>query len=79
MAVLVVCYFDDDPQSKMKVLLCPHNFLHCKSGKRFWCSRASNSEASSLIWLEIDFVRDFMHILVTHKFENDPFKMKVPS
>ena len=37
-------------------------------------SRACNSEANSLIWPKIELIRDFMHVLFTFKFEEDPVK-----
>ena len=39
--------------------------------------RASNSEASGLIWPLIEFVQDFMTVFVTRKFEGDLIKNEV--
>ena len=40
-------------------------------------SRASNSEVNSLIWPEFEVILDFMVILVTCKFDEDPIKSDV--
>ena len=40
-------------------------------------SSASNSVVNSLIWQEIKLLRDFMAVLVTCKFDEDPIKKEV--
>ena len=43
-------------------------------GDFFLKSRTHNSEMSCLIWLKFEFVQDFMPVLITCKFEEDPIK-----
>ena len=43
----------------------------------FFHSRASNSKVNSLIWPKINHVQDFMAVLVTRKFDEDPIKNEV--
>ena len=38
--------------------------------------RESYSETNSQIWSVFDLLRDFVHVLVICKFEEDPFKIK---
>ena len=42
--------------------------------KDFHHSRASNSKVNGPIWSEIEFIRDFMLVLVTNKFNKDLIK-----
>ena len=72
-AALVICKFDDDP-SKNEGTVVPT--LHYKShdGENFYHSMASNSTASSPIWPQIELVHDFMSVLLTCKFDDDPIK-----
>ena len=37
-------------------------------------SRASNSKVTGQIWSDYELVRDFMPVLVTRKFDDDPIK-----
>ena len=50
----------------------------CSGQKVKYCvfrhSRASNTRVNSPIWPEFEFIRDFMAILVTCKFEDDSIK-----
>ena len=43
----------------------------------FHHSRASNSEVNGPIWPEIELVRDFMAVLVTCKYDEDPIRNEV--
>ena len=36
--------------------------------------RANNSKVTDPIWLEFELVREFMPVLVTSKFDEDPIK-----
>ena len=47
------------------------------SQKVFRFSRASNSEVERSIWPEFERVRDFMLVLFTGKFDDDPIQNKV--
>ena len=40
----------------------------------FWSSRARNSKVTDSIRPEFELVRDFMPVLVTNKFDEDPIK-----
>ena len=44
-------------------------FSHYKSMGFFRRSRAANSLVSGPIWPKFEFVRDFMHVLVTYKYK----------
>ena len=61
-------------RSKLKALAWRDGY-----SQNFHHSRASDSEVSSLIPPEIKLVRDFMPVLVTSKFDEDPIKMKSAS
>ena len=72
----VTCKFDEDPV-KMKALssdrvnnIFPIISLWGKSCR----SRASNSKANSPIWPNVELIRDFMTVLVTCKFKENPSK-----
>ena len=43
-------------------------------GKMFCHSRASNSKMNNPIWPKIKFAQDFMPVLITCNFEEDPIK-----
>ena len=45
-------------------------------GANFRHSRASNSEVDSLIWPKFKFIWEFMAVLATCKFDEDPIKIK---
>ena len=47
------------------------NFLHCKYGKIFQCSRASNLKSNSPIWLDIKLNQNFIPRFVTCNFDQD--------
>ena len=50
-------------------------FSHYKSMENFLRrSRAANSVVSGPIWPKFELVRDFMHVLVTCKYETDRIK-----
>ena len=51
-----------------------HHFLHYKSMGKFQCSRANNSKVNNPIWPKFKFIRAFMPVLVTRKFDKDPIK-----
>ena len=59
-------------ESKRKALAWRHRFP-----QNFRHSRASNSEVNGPIRPELELVWDFMPVLVTSKFDEDPIKMKM--
>ena len=58
-------------QSKMKSLSSGQHFL-----KSMGPSRAGYSHANSQNWAKIELVLDFMAVLITCKFDEDPIKIK---
>ena len=72
MAVLVTCKFDEDPIK----IECNVEKDNVKYGL-FQHSRASNSDVNSLMWLEVELIRDFMAVLVTCKTDDDWIKGEV--
>ena len=62
-------------QSKMKSLSIGQHFHHYKyMGANFRHSRARNPEVNSLIWPKFELIREFMAVLATCKFDEDPIK-----
>ena len=59
-------------QLKMKALECSQDFSHYGDFSRR--SRADNSAVLGPIWPNFELVRDVMDVLVTCKYEEDPFK-----
>ena len=59
-------------RSKMKSLSCGQCFP-----KSMEYIRASNSQANSWHWAKIKLVQDFMAVLITCQFDEDPIKNKV--
>ena len=51
-----------------------HHFLHYKSMGKFQCSRANNSKVNYPIRPKFKFIRAFMPVLITRKFDKDPIK-----
>ena len=45
-------------------------------GASFRHSMTSNTEVSNLIWPKFEIVREFMAVLATCKFDEDPIKIK---
>ena len=43
-------------------------------GANFRHSRARNPEVNSLIWPKFELIREFMAVLATCKFDEDPIK-----
>ena len=39
-------------------------------------SRASNTEVNSLIWPKFELIREFIAVLTTCKFDEDPIKIE---
>ena len=70
MPVLVTSNFDDDSIETERASM-ETAFSHYKSMGR---SRAANSVVSGPIWLKFELDRDFMHVLVTCKYEKDRIK-----
>ena len=64
-------------RSKVKLLSSRQHCLHCKSGKNFHRSRASNSKENSLIRPEMELIQDFEAVHVTCKFEEHLIKNEV--
>ena len=61
-------------RSKMNELAWRHLFPIISLWKFFSRSRAANSVVSGPIWAKFELVRDFMHVLVTSKYEKDLIK-----
>ena len=59
----------------MKSLSIGQHFHHYKyMGANFRHSRARNPEVNSLIWPKFELIREFMVVLATCKFDEDPIK-----
>ena len=58
-------------RSKMNELAWRHHFPIVSLWEIFRRSRAANSVVSGPIWPQFEFLRDFMHDLVTCKYEKD--------
>ena len=65
--ILVTSNFDDD-SIKNELASMETTFSHYKSMGIFRCSRAANSIVSGPIWPKFKLFRDFMHVLVTCKY-----------
>ena len=61
-------------RSKMNKLAWRHHFPIISLWKFFRCSRAANLIVGGPIWPKFEFVRDFMHVLVTCKYKKDQIK-----
>ena len=71
MPVLVTSKLDEDLIKNERASL-ETPFSHYKSMGNFSdAQRAPNSVGSGPIWRKLEFVRDFMPVLVTCKFEKD--------
>ena len=70
---LVICNFDKDPIKTEHVRLETTFSILYAYGKVLRHSRASNS-AVDRIWQEVEGIRDFMPVLVTCNFYEDPIK-----
>ena len=74
MPVLVTSHFDGDSIKNERASM-ETAFSHYESmGNFFRRSRAANSVVSGLIWPKFELARDFMHVLVTCKYEKDRIK-----
>ena len=73
MPILVTSNFDDD-SIKNELASMETPFSHYKSIANFFCSRATNSVVKGPNWPKFEFVRDFMHVLVTCKYKKDRIK-----
>ena len=62
----------------MKELECSQDFSHYKSGDFSGHSRAANSAVLGPISPNLELVRDFMDVLVTCQYEEDPIKNRGP-
>ena len=49
-------------------------YIHIAPGIKNRCSRANNSKVNNPIWPKFEFVRAFMPVLFTCKFDRDPIK-----
>ena len=64
-------------RSKMKSLSIRQHFHHYKyMGANFRHSRASNTKVNSLIWPKFEPMREFIVVLATCKFDEDPIKIE---
>ena len=64
-------------QSKMKSLSIGQHFHYYKyMGANFQHSRASNTEVNRLIWPKFEFIWEFMAVLATCKFDENPIKIE---
>ena len=63
------CKYDDD-MIKMRALLYTQHFLHCKFMGKIFVAQGQVSPN----WPEIEFLRDFMTVIVTCKFDKDPIE-----
>ena len=64
-------------RSKIKSLSIGQHFHHYKyMGANLRHSRASNTEVNSLIWPKFKLIREFMAVLITCKFDEDPIKIE---
>ena len=64
-------------ESKIKELECSQDFSHYKCmGDFYRCPRAANSTIFGPIWPNFKLSRDFMNVLITCKYEEDPIKMR---
>ena len=73
MPVLVTSNFDDDSIKNERASM-ETAFSNYKSMGNFWSLKAANSVVSGPNWLKFEFVRDFMHVLVTCKYKKDRIK-----
>ena len=73
MPVLVTSNFDDDSIKNERASM-ETAFFHYKSMGIFRRSRAANSIVSDPIMPKFELVRDFMHVLVTCKYNKDRIK-----
>ena len=64
-------------RSKMKSLSIRQHFHYYKyMGANFQHSRASNIKVNTLIWPKFKLIWEFMAVLATWKFDEDPIKLK---
>ena len=70
MPILVTINFDDDSIKTERASMRQH-FPIISLWER---SRAANSVVSGPIWAKFEFIRDFMHVLVTSKYKKDRIK-----
>ena len=69
MAVMATCKFDEDP---IKI---EGTIDRTRSNMGFFSTQGQVTLAvNSLMWLEVEFIRDFMAVLVTCKIEEDWIK-----
>ena len=61
-------------RSKMNKLAWRQHFSIISLWEIFRCSRAANSVVSGPIWPKFELVPDFMHVLVTCKYQKDQIK-----
>ena len=71
MPALVICKSDED-SIKYKIAIVRTTFSEV-----YGPSWAGNSLANSRKWAKIDFIRNFMHVLVIRKFDEDAIKNEV--
>ena len=71
MNVLVICKFKEDPIKQIG-----QHFPVMSMAKHFCHSRASNSKVNIPVWPKFELRRDFMPVLVTCKFDEDPIKIE---
>ena len=72
MAVLATCKFDED------LIKIGGTIDRTRSNMGFFSTQGQVTlDVNSLMWLEVEFIRDFMAVLVTCKIEEDWIKSEV--
>ena len=69
MDVLVTCKYEEDPIKNRGTRVFTTLYIDF-----FRRPRADNSGASGGIWLKLELIQAFMHVLVTCKNEDDSYK-----
>ena len=53
-----------------------YKYMYMYMGANFQHSRASNTKVNSLTWPKLQLIREFMAVLATCKFNEDPIKIE---
>ena len=73
MPVLGTSNFDADSIKNERVCM-ETPFSHYKTMGKFLDAQGQLTVVSGPIWLKVELIRDFMHVLVTYKYEKDNIK-----